>query len=141
MLSKWDKRFLELAKHVSEWSKDPGTKVGAVIVDDMNRIISMGYNGFPRDIVDFKERLDDREIKLKLTLHAEENAILFANRDLTGTTIYTYPFQPCSHCSLWIVQSGIGYVVAPKSDVERWKDDFKLAEEILAESGVQLTLQ
>ena len=51
---KWDKRFLELAKLVGSWSKDPSTKVGAVIVDCNNRIISVGYNGFPKGVKDNK---------------------------------------------------------------------------------------
>ena len=56
----WDSRFLRIAQEVSTWSKDPSTKVGAVIVDNRNRVVSMGYNGFPQRVAD-DERLDDRE--------------------------------------------------------------------------------
>jgi dCMP deaminase len=60
-MNKWDKNFLQLAKTVSTFSKDPSTKVGAVIVDDDNRVISIGYNGFPKGIKD-DNRLDNRVV-------------------------------------------------------------------------------
>ena len=53
----WDYRFLELAQLVSKWSKDPSTKVGAVIVDKNRRILSVGYNGLPKGVKDFDYRL------------------------------------------------------------------------------------
>ena len=62
-LNKWDDRFLKLAELVSTWSKDPSSKVGAVIVDDKNRVISLGFNGLPRGVEDTKERLNTRELK------------------------------------------------------------------------------
>src|SRR3990172_2103187 len=82
-LDAWDSRFLRLAEFVAQWSKDPNTKVGAVIVDGTHRIVSLGFNGFPRG-VDDDERLRNRELKLKLMVHAEMNAILFAGRALDG---------------------------------------------------------
>ena len=77
---KWDTRFLGLAAHISAWSKDPSSQVGAVISDG-NRIVSLGYNGFAAGVEDRRERLDDRDCKLNLTIHAEENAMIFAKRD------------------------------------------------------------
>ena len=58
--TKWDNRFIDLAKLVGSWSKDPSTQVGAVIVDQKNRIVSVGYNGFPQKISD-NDRLNDRD--------------------------------------------------------------------------------
>ena len=73
----WDVRMLRLAKHISSWSKDPSTKVGCVITDVQNRIMGIGYNGFPHGLAD--KNLDDREHKYARTVHAEMNAILFMN--------------------------------------------------------------
>ena len=109
---KWDTRFISLAQFVSQWSKDPSTKVGAVIADRHNRIISLGYNGFPARLPDDPAALEDRETKYKHMLHAEQNAILFARRDLTGCTIYIWPLLPCVSCTSVIIQSGLSRVVS-----------------------------
>ena len=117
--TKWDKRFLDLSKHVSKWSKDPSTKVGSIITDD-TKIVSMGFNGLPQTIKDSSEILNDREKKYKYIIHAETNAILTAARDLSGCTIYTYPFLPCSNCASMISQTGIKRVVSLRCENERW---------------------
>lgn len=135
-LKKWDQRFLELAKLVGSWSKDPSTKVGAVIVDTKNRIISVGYNGFPRDVKDSEERLCNRDKKYDIIVHAEANALSFANRSVEGCTVYTWPFQPCSKCAGLIIQSGIKRVVTIHEDGERWKDNFLIARQLFDEAGV-----
>ena len=93
ILKKWDLRFLEMARNAASWSKDPSTKVGAIIVDDDKRVISVGYNGFPKGVRD-DERLDDRQEKYKIIVHAERNALLFANSNVKNCHIYTYPFLP-----------------------------------------------
>ena len=102
MTSKWDIRFIELARHISGWSKDPSTKVGCVVVGEDREIRSTGFNGFPRGIDDDPERLADREKKYPLICHAEENAIMHAARigvSLKDSTAYvTWP--PCSRLSL-----------------------------------------
>lgn len=136
--SKWDLRFLGLAAHVAQWSKDPSTKVGAVITDDKNRIISLGYNGFPRGVLDSNERLENRETKYKIIVHAERNAILFAGKSLDNCIIYTWPFQPCSVCAGIIIQSGISRVVSPTCNNIRWYDDFKLAQEMFLEAKIPI---
>ena len=69
----WDLRFLDMSQLISSWSKDPSTQVGAVIVDSNNRVVSVGYNGFPQGISD-DYRLDNRETKYKMILPAECNA-------------------------------------------------------------------
>ena len=140
MPEKWDKRFLGLAEHVSAWSKDPSTKVGAVITDCNNRIISIGYNGFPKGVDDSTERLENREIKYKIVIHGERNALLFARRDLKDCKIYTWPFMPCSPCASMIIQSGISEVISTFSDNPRWIEDFKLSETLFKEAGVKLRL-
>ncbi len=72
-IMKWDLRFLKLATHISEWSKDPSTKVGCIIVGEDREIRSTGFNGFPRGIEDTEERLNDRAKKYPLICHAYEN--------------------------------------------------------------------
>jgi len=139
-VEKWDRRFLELARFVSCWSKDPSTKVGAVIVDDNRRIVSTGYNGLPQGVEDTDERLNNRELKYKLIVHGERNAIIFAERCIKGCTLYTWPFMPCASCAGLVIQSGIKRVVAPYSDNPRWVDDFKLSEELFGEAEVELVL-
>ena len=142
-MNKWDKRFLELAKQVSTYSKDPSSQVGGVIVDDRNRIVSVGYNGFPRGVEDTEERYNDRDTKLKMIVHAEVNAILMAHKDLSSHTIYTYPFMPCSNCAGMIIQSGISRCVSipvTGERYERWKDAFKLTEIMFEEAGVKMEL-
>ena len=141
-MTNWHNRFLELATHISSWSKDPSTKVGAVITRG-NRIISTGFNGPPQKVHDLQERFLDREMKLKMTLHAEINAILFAKQDLKGCTLYcTHP--PCTQCAAMIIQSGLEEVIfpplpsfaeAPKF-YERWKTDIDLSMKLFSEANI-----
>lgn len=141
--NKWDLRFLELAKLVSTWSKDPSTQTGACIVDQDRRVVSVGYNGFAKGVQDHPERYADRDLKYKLIVHCERNAILFAKRDLTGCTLYTYPFMSCSVCAGMVIQSGITRCVAPKipdDKKERWAEDMALSEQIFREAGVEVCL-
>ena len=137
--SKWDNRFLDLAKLVSTWSKDPSTQVGAVIVDKNNRIISIGYNGFPQYISD-DNRLKDRETKYKMIVHGEMNAILFANRSLENCTLYTYPFMPCPRCGSMIIQTGISKIVSFKDCPDRWESEFNLSKQLFEEANIELIL-
>jgi dCMP deaminase len=138
-LTNWDKRFLDLAELVSSWSKDPSTKVGAVIVDDQNIIVSVGFNGFPKGIED-NDRLNHRDSKYQIIVHAENNALMFAKRPLDGCTIYTYPFMPCPRCAGMIIQSGIKRVVSYKNTIDRmrWELDFSISRELLNEANIQL---
>ena len=127
-----------LASYVASWSKDPSTKVGAVIADCNKRIVSLGFNGFARTIND-DERLNDRAVKYAMVLHAEENAILFAGRNLSDCSLYVSGLPPCSHCASLIVQCGIKKVYAWKQEIpERWQENIKLTQEIFAEAGVTL---
>lgn len=108
VLTKWDRRFLDLAGLVASWSKDPRGGVGAVIVRPRNRIVSLGFNGFPLGFDDSRVDLYGK----RWVVHAEENAIIFAQRDLAGCTAYTRPLPPCSSCSAKIMQVGITRLVA-----------------------------
>ena len=139
---KWDRRFMDMATLVSMWSKDPSTKCGAVIIDPMNRVVSVGYNGFPRGCDDSVEKYKDRDTKLLRILHAERNAILFARRDLTGCTIYVHPLPPCAHCTGMIIQTGITRVVTREPTEEqyiRWADHLAETFLMLKEAGVEIT--
>lgn len=135
--NKWDLRFLDLAKLISGWSKDPSTKVGAVIVDGDNRVVSIGYNGFPIGIDDDDDRLNNRELKYKMIIHAECNALMFANTNLVGYTMYTYPFMPCPKCASMIIQSGITRVVSYENKISRWENDFKISRELFHQSKIE----
>ncbi len=140
MSEKWDYRFIELARHISFWSKDPSTKVGCVVVGEDREIRSTGFNGFPRGINDDDERLLDREKKYPLICHAEENAIMHAARigvSLKNSTAYvTWP--PCSRCARSLIQAGIREIVYPETGEipERWIDDFTISDNMLREAGV-----
>lgn len=136
-MTHWPNRFLELATFISSWSKDPSTKVGAVITRG-NRIISTGFNGPPQKVYDLQERLLDREVKLRITLHAEVNAILFAKQDLSDCRIYcTHP--PCALCAAMIIQSGLKEVITPEISLEfykRWKEDIDLSMKLFSEANI-----
>ncbi len=133
---KWDKRFLDMAALVAAWSKDPSTKVGAVIVDPLHRVVSVGYNGLPHGMCDERGILDDRDMRLACTVHAEENAILFAQRGLAGHTLYVFPVPPCGPCAAKIRQTGIARVVAPCFDNHefqaRWEKSLEGARKVFA---------
>jgi dCMP deaminase len=140
-LSKWDLRFLRIAEEVRLWSKDPGTKVGCVLVNE-RRILSTGYNGFPATISDDLERYIDRDFKLSITVHAEANAILNAAKNGTkveGSTLYV-TFPPCSQCASAVIQAGVAKVVCPDaaSAPERWRSNFIAANNLFYEAGVQV---
>lgn len=122
-MADWDKRFLDMAKFVSGWSKDPSTKCGCVIVQpDTLRVVATGYNGFPRGMCDHEDLYLDRPTKLSRTIHAEVNAVLNAVADVEGCTAYvTGP--PCNNCAIVLIQAGIDRVVCyePSEDyLSRW---------------------
>lgn len=138
-MNKWDKRFINLAYHIAEWSKDPSTKCGCVIVDKNKRIISTGYNGFPINTDDSKKIYENRPEKYRRVVHSEKNAILFAKQDLTDCILYVVPMPPCSQCAGMIIQSGIKKVVTikqTKEQEERWGDDIKTTKDMFNESGI-----
>ena len=138
LIDRWDRHGIAEAELIAGMSRDPSTKVGAYIADPRHRPISKGFNGPPRGIPDHKWQQADRDIKLAATLHAETNAILFAERDrLEGSTLYvTHP--PCGQCSALIVQAGIKRVVCKRAEeafAARWGGVWR---EILADGGVEV---
>ena len=135
----WHARFIKLAHEVAEWSKDPSTKVGCVLVKN-KRVISTGYNGFPKNISDSFDRLMDREQKYEMTVHAEINAITTAalhGVSTEGASAYI-TFNPCSRCAAVLINAGIDSVyVSTANDIPpRWLSNFILAGKLLAEAGV-----
>ncbi len=124
MQSKWDARFTQMAVLVSSWSKDPSTQVGAVIIDSDKRIVSTGFNGFPRGLDDADHLYKDVDFKHDIILHAEVNAILFAKRDLNNCLLYS-TLMPCSRCAAVIIQSGITSVCYRSNISERYRKNFE----------------
>ncbi|EPE37817.1 deaminase [Candidatus Photodesmus katoptron] len=138
MISKWAQRFHQMAELVASWSKDPSTKVGSVITKN-NRIISVGFNGYPHGISD-TVNIDPRDIKYLKTLHAEENAILFAKSNLDECEIWVTHF-PCPNCAAKIIQTGIIAVHCPKQTEEflfRWKDKLKVSQDMFLEAKIKV---
>lgn len=144
MLTKnWIKKFIETAEYFSSWSKDPSTKVGAVLVDSDNNIRSIGYNGFPRDVSDSSERLQDRNVKYKFTVHAEQNVIATCARlgiNTDGCILFC-THHPCSSCLASIIQAGIKTIVikSPSADfMSRWKEDINISRVMMNEAKITL---
>lgn len=134
-MTDWILRFMKLAEHISGWSKDPSTKVGAVIVDG-KRIVSLGFNGPPQHTKDGEFTRDE---KLLRTLHAEENALLFAG-SVEGCDIYT-THPPCAHCTAMLIQSGIRRIYfrcAAPDFLTRWADHIGASNAMCEEAGVKL---
>lgn len=137
----WDRRYLELAKHVASWSKDPSTQVGAVIVN-RNRVVSLGYNGFASMVADTPERWNNRELKYKLVVHAEQNAIISAGDKAIDSTLYVYPSfgspNICHDCAKLAIQAGIAHVVGYKAKEPnpRWAESLALSAEMFREAMV-----
>lgn len=140
-LTSWDHRFLDLARHVSGWSKDPNAKIGAIITDGHGTFAAIGYNGFPKGIEDSAERLGNKELKNTMVVHAEENAVLMAGIRALGGTIYVTGKPICPRCAGVIIQSGLKRVIAqmPKSGTDsHWDEVGFIAIDMLKEAGVEV---
>ncbi len=135
----WDQRFLDLAEHVAQWSKDPRTKVGAVIVDEKKRVVSVGYNGFPRGVSDTDERYEDRPTKHLFVAHAERNALDNAPLSVDECTLYS-PLLPCNECAKSIIQKGIARVVSYVPDRDGSGFNWQITSTMFIEAGVELFL-
>lgn len=141
-MNKWDKRFCELAEFVSNWSKDPNAKVGAVVFSKRGGDISIGYNGFPFGVEDSAERLANSKIKLELVVHAEQNALIAAGSRAQGATLYVWGKPICARCAGSIIQAGVKRVVAlnPESvdKKSKWRRTGIYAQQMFAEAGVAI---
>ena len=134
---KWDRRFMNLAKLVTTWSKDPRTKVGAVAVGADPRCVALGYNGFPPGVEDLDVRLKDRPTKYFFIQHAERNVLDNARFDLKGATLYVTMF-PCAECAKSIISKGIIRLVAPQPPTEEpWAESARYAKVMFEEAGVE----
>lgn len=138
----WTTRWMDMVDLVASWSKDRSTKVGCVIIDDRQVILSSGWNGFPRGIDDTVESRHERPAKYKWTEHAERNAIYNAAANgikLRGATMFIRWF-PCSDCARAIIQSGIATLVCtePNFDNEIWGADFRVSHEMLVEAKINI---
>ena len=138
---KWRNNYLQLAKHISTWSKDPSRKIGAVAVGSKGQILAQGFNGFPRGIADNQDRLSDRETKYKYVVHAEMNAIFNAclnGTSLADSTMFVYGLPVCSECAKGIIQVGIRHVVFLVDDVipPIWVESWERTRSLFEEAGV-----
>ncbi len=141
-LSKWDRRYIELAQQISTWSKDPSRKIGAVAVGSKGQILSQGYNGFPRGILDLQERYENREVKYKHVVHAEMNVIYnatFSGVSLDGASLFVYGLPVCNECAKGIIQVGIQRVVIYTDEIVPaiWTDAFSLTWDMFKEANVK----
>ena len=132
----WDEYFMSLAHLSAVRSKDPSTQVGAVIVDSNNRVVGLGYNGFPRGCDDNKFPCEYLDTKYAYVVHAELNAILNANKLIENCRLYVSLF-PCNECSKAIIQSGIKEIIY-ESDKYKDLDQFKASKKMLEAAGIKL---
>ena len=145
IIPKWDRRFLDMAKLVASWSKDPSTKCGAVIVRPNKTVASVGFNGFPIGCSDDSEFYANRELKYARVVHAEVNAVLHSHDHLLeGYSIYTWPAgwgPTCDRCASVVVQAGIKRVVHVLDDSEfakRWREAADRGLQMYGEAGVEV---
>lgn len=137
----WDVYYMAIAKLSAMRSKDPGTQVGACIVGDDNRILSIGYNGAPNGFEDSRfpwgREGEPLETKYLYVVHAERNAVLNyrgSRKDMEGARIYIDLF-PCNECAKEIIQSGIKEVVY-LSDKYAQTDEIVASKRLFDECGV-----
>jgi dCMP deaminase len=146
----WDELFFNVIKEYKTKSKDPSSQFAAIIIDDDNNPVSFGFNGFPRKVNDSPERYADRELKYKMVVHAEANAICAAasKGDSTkGCRIYIDSW-PCSSCCGMIIQAKIKEVILNgDSEIhnnaifqERWKESIDVTKMMLEEAGVNVRI-
>lgn len=139
----WDEYFMGVALLSAKRSKDPSTQVGACIVNDDNRIVSVGYNGFPRGCSDEifpwdKVAENPNDTKYPFVCHAELNAILNSNGiGIKGSRIYVALF-PCNECAKSIIQAGIKEVIY-LSDKHADDSGTKASKLMFQSAGVKLT--
>lgn len=133
-----------MAKNISSWSKDPSRQIGSVAVDPIKKnILSTGYNGFPRGIIDAADRYNDRSIKYKLIVHSEMNLIYnatFNGVSLDGSTVYVYGLPVCSECAKGIIQVGVKRIVMDTGHLEIpdiWKESWSNTKMLFDEVGIE----
>lgn len=143
---RWYPRFLDLAMFVSSWSKDK-TKCGAVVFDsDIERVVSLGYNGFPQEVPDNDRYLkslsgDNRQEKLYRIAHAEVNALLFKNPSALNCFIFVVGKPICNNCAQVIIQAKIKRVIALHPACEKlsseWRNLGFISLEMFRDAGIE----
>lgn len=132
----WDTYFMGIAQLSSKRSKDPKTQVGACIVNHENKIVGIGYNGFPKGISDddfpWQDQGDYLQTKYPFVVHAEANAILNASQNLNDCKLFVTLF-PCNECTKLIIQSGIKELVYISNKDEG--KDFQIASKNMLEKA------
>ncbi|TSC84327.1 MAG: dCMP deaminase [Parcubacteria group bacterium Gr01-1014_13] len=135
----WDECFMRMANVIAERSKDPSTQAGAVIANQNNVVVGIGYNGFPRGIDSDKFPWDREgnflETKYAYVCHAEENAIYNANAAVKGSKTYCTLF-PCNECAKTLIQNGITEVIF-ESDKYHGADMFIASRKLLDAAGIK----
>lgn len=140
--AKWDPHWLGMAQYMARVSKDPSTKVGAVIVRPDMTLAAVGFNGFARGMCDHDHLYEDRDVKYSRVIHAEMNAILNAHGPVDGCTLYT-TFAPCDRCAVFVIQAGIRRVVspiAPPELQERWGESLAKTAAFFEEGNIEFNL-
>ena len=136
----WDEYFMGLAHLSALRSKDPHTQVGACIVDQNKRVVSIGYNGMPfgcdDDVYPWSREGEAIETKYPYVVHAELNAILNARTSPRDCSLYVSLF-PCNECAKAIIQSGIKEVVY-ESDKYADQDMTKVSRKMMTDAGIKL---
>ena len=138
-VKKWDLRFMEMAKLVASWSKDPSTKTGAVIIRPDRTVLSVGFNGFPRLMQDAPSLYEDRDEKYSRIINCEMNAMLHASDSLKDCCLYTWPFASCDRCVVHMAEAGVKRFVfpaIPEDKKERWGATLKKTVSYLDEMGL-----
>lgn len=138
-MSSWDEYFIRMAELVASRSKDPSTKVGCVVVSYDNTVLSTGYNGLPRGVLDLPERME-RPVKYLWTAHAEENAVAQAARNgisLDGATAYV-THSPCCRCARALIQAGILHIVVAPGQTSMPQEEFDVAAQMFAEVDIEV---
>lgn len=138
-MSSWEEYFIRMAELVASRSKDPSTKVGCVVVSYDNTVLSTGYNGLPRGVLDLPERME-RPVKYLWTAHAEENAVAQAARNgisLDGATAYV-THSPCCRCARALIQAGILHIVVAPGQTSMPQEEFDVAAQMFAEVGIEV---
>ncbi len=142
---KWDRRYIELARTIARWSKDPSTKVGAVLVRPNNSVASAGFNGFPPWHDDSPELYLDGDYKYKRVVHAEGNALNFLGQTASGFALYISS-PCCPDCVERAAEAGASRIVPPLLQtlgrtarwVGDWTQRFIRSQEVAAHHGIAL---
>lgn len=134
--SEW---LLAMAAAAALRSRDPSTKVGAVIVRPDKSVAAIGYNGFPRGMEDREDWYEDRSEKYDRVIHAEMNALLSMKEHAAGTTVaVTHP--PCKDCAKHLAAAGVAKVIWRHCPEIEARFDTRRSEQLLAESGVAIEI-